>query len=148
MAKFLAFFIIVPALELWLLLYLARFVGVAGTVFLIIATGIVGGALARQQGWNLIQQARRELEAGRIPKAGLLEAAIILVAGAFLLTPGILTDLAGFSFLVPRIRRRLAERLELRFRNSKSTQHGTLHNNSRYEEHETINITPTEREKA
>ena len=70
MAKFLAFFIIVPALELWLLLYLARFVGVAGTVFLIIATGIVGGALARQQGWNLIQQARRELEAGRIPKAG------------------------------------------------------------------------------
>lgn len=145
MAKFLAFFIIVPALELWLLLNLARFVGVAGTVFLIIATGIVGGALARQQGWNLIKQARRELEAGRVPKAGLLEAAIILVAGAFLLTPGILTDLAGFSFLVPRIRHRLAKRLELRFRDNKSPQNVTFHNNSRFEENETIDITPTER---
>tara|TARA_Y100000590_G_scaffold158860_1_gene182271 strand:- start:1711 stop:2157 length:447 start_codon:yes stop_codon:yes gene_type:complete len=146
MAKLLAFFVIVPALELWLLLYFARFVGIAGTIFLIIATGIVGGALARQQGWNLIRQARRELEAGRIPKAGLLEAAIILVAGAFLLTPGILTDLAGFFFLMPRIRRRLVERLELRLRNNKTRQNVMFHNNSRFEESETIDITPTERE--
>tara|TARA_Y100000588_G_scaffold127407_1_gene139634 strand:- start:896 stop:1342 length:447 start_codon:yes stop_codon:yes gene_type:complete len=146
MAKLLAFFVIVPALELWLLLYFARFVGIAGTIFLIIATGIVGGALARQQGWNLIRQARRELEAGRIPKAGLLEAAIILVAGAFLLTPGILTDLAGFFFLMPRIRRRLVERLELRLRNNKTRQNVMFHNNSRFEESETIDITPTKRE--
>ena len=44
---------------------------------------------------------------GEVPALELLEGAVILVAGALLLTPGFITDATGFACLVPSVRRRL-----------------------------------------
>ena len=146
MVKLLAFFIIVPAVELWLLLHLARVVGVTTSVILIIGTGLLGGALARHQGWNLLQKARKELEAGELPGKDLLEGAMVLLAGALLITPGILTDIAGFSFLAPRIRRSLVAGLERRFRKGRNTQNFGFFTNSPPYRPEPIDITPKKEE--
>jgi len=50
------------------------------------------------------------MEAGRVPTMSLVEGVMILIAGVALVTPGILTDLAGFALLVPPVRRWVARR--------------------------------------
>jgi len=70
-----------------------------------LVTAVVGAWLARQQGWRTWAHIRTELEAGRLPTTALLDAVMIFVAGALLLTPGMLTDLFGFSLLLPPCRR-------------------------------------------
>ncbi len=86
-------FIFVPLVELALLLYLADTTSWQLTLGLVVATGVFGTALARSQGWRAWSRIRDELAAGRMPAEPLLDAVLIFVAGALLLTPGILTDL-------------------------------------------------------
>jgi UPF0716 protein FxsA len=74
---------------------------------------VVGAALARHQGLSTLARLQRDLAGGRLPAEPLVEGVLILVAGAVLLTPGVLTDAAGFLVLVPPFRRliiRLATR--------------------------------------
>jgi UPF0716 protein FxsA len=98
-------FIVVPLVELALLLQLAKWTSVGFTLVLVLITGAVGIALARAQGFRTYWQIQRELAEGRMPTKSLLDAAMILVAGAVLLTPGILTDLFGLSLLLPFMRK-------------------------------------------
>ena len=97
-------FTLVPFVELALLLWLAGQVGWLETLLLVIATGILGATLARWQGLQTMFRIQREMQAGRMPGDALVDGALILVAGAVLLTPGILTDAFGFALLVPPIR--------------------------------------------
>lgn len=109
-------FVIVPILELVLLIQLGQVVGLWPTVGLVLLTGVTGAALARLEGMRVLFQFQRELAAGRLPGQALLDGISVLVGGALLLTPGILTDLAGFALLFPPSRRwvqgRVRERLE------------------------------------
>lgn len=98
-------FVSVPLVELALLLQVARITSPVATVLLVLCTGIVGATLARRQGLKTWFRIQDDLAAGRLPADSLVDAAMIFVAGAVLLTPGILTDVFGFSLLVPRIRR-------------------------------------------
>ena len=97
-------FCVVPFVELWLLLAVAERTSALATLALVIFTGIVGAGLARQQGFSVLQKLQSEMAANRVPTTALADGAMILVAGALLLTPGILTDAFGFSLLVPPIR--------------------------------------------
>ncbi|HSH76792.1 MAG TPA: FxsA family protein, partial [Longimicrobiales bacterium] len=87
-------FVIVPILELVLLIQLGRVVGLWPTLALVLVTGVTGAALARLEGMRVLFQFRRELAAGRIPGQAVLDGISVLVGGAFLLTPGLLTDIA------------------------------------------------------
>jgi UPF0716 protein FxsA len=98
-------FIVVPLVELALLMQLAKWTSVGFTLILVLITGAVGIALARAQGFRTYWQIQRELAEGRMPTESLLDAAMILVAGAVLLTPGILTDVFGLSLLLPFMRK-------------------------------------------
>ncbi len=112
-------FILIPLAELVLLLYLADVTGWQSTLLLVIATGVAGTLLARSQGWRTWLRIREELAAGRLPADSLLDGVLIFVAGALLLTPGILTDLLGISLLIPvcrsYYRRRLVAWFKSRF---------------------------------
>ena len=99
--KLLSLFILVPLVELALLLYLADASSWQFTLLLVIATGVIGTLLAREQGWRTWTRIRDELAAGRMPADSLLDGVLIFIAGALLLTPGVLTDLLGISLLVP-----------------------------------------------
>ena len=117
--KLLSLFILVPLVELALLLYLADASSWQFTLLLVITTGVIGTLLAREQGWRTWTRIREELAAGRMPADSLLDGVLIFVAGALLLTPGILTDLFGISLLVPvcrdYYRRRLVAWFKSRF---------------------------------
>ena len=103
--KLLLLLVVVPLIELVLLIQVDRVVGLSWTLALIVVTGAVGAALARAQGWRTYRQIQQELGQGRLPTDSLLDALMIFLAGALLLTPGILTDVLGFSLLTPPCRR-------------------------------------------
>jgi len=100
-AGLLFLFIVVPFVELFLLMRLAEWFGTLPTFGLVIFTGIVGAALARHQGFRTLRQIQSELSDGHMPTRALIDAGMILVAGALLVTPGVLTDVLGFSLLIP-----------------------------------------------
>lgn len=116
--RILLLFTLVPLLELALLIWIGSRVGTLPTVALVLVTGVVGAWLARREGSRTWREFRGALQGGRMPGEPLLNGLAILVGGAFLLTPGILTDLAGFVLLVPATRgkvlRAVRKRLERR----------------------------------
>lgn len=110
--KLLLLFTLVPLVELILLLMIGQLSGhMLWSVAIVLITGCVGAWLARWQGLNAIQRIREQLAAGAMPTESLMDGAFILVAGAFLLTPGVLTDAVGMSMMVPACRRWYKARL-------------------------------------
>ena len=107
-------FLTVPLVELLLLWQIGQWIGWQWTLVLVFATGILGAWLARHEGLRCWGRLQSELRAGRLPGDPLLDALMILVAGAFLITPGVLTDLLGFSLLTPLFRRPLRRWLKAR----------------------------------
>ena len=103
--RLLLLFTLVPLVELFLLIEIGRVLGAPATIALVLVTGALGAWLARTQGLKTLARVRREWLEGQIPAEALLDGVFILLAGAVLLTPGILTDLAGFFLLVPAGRR-------------------------------------------
>ncbi|MCU0873877.1 MAG: FxsA family protein [Pirellulaceae bacterium] len=120
--KLLSLFILVPLVELALLLYLADASSWQFTLLLVITTGVIGTLLAREQGWRTWTRIRDELAAGRMPADSLLDGVLIFIAGALLLTPGVLTDLLGISLLVPWCRDYYRRRLVAWFRSRFTVQ--------------------------
>ena len=98
-------FVVVPLVELVLLIQLGQVVGFWPTLALVVFTGVTGAALARLEGLRVLFQFQSELASGKLPQQALLDGISVLVGGAFLLTPGILTDFAGFALLLPLSRR-------------------------------------------
>jgi UPF0716 protein FxsA len=110
-------FVIVPILELMLLIRIGEVIGLLPTLGLVLFTGVAGAALARMEGVRVFFQFQRELAAGRIPGQPMLDGISVLLGAAFLLTPGILTDLAGLALLFPPTRRWIQRRVRKRLEN-------------------------------
>lgn len=115
MGRLLLLFIVLPAVELALLIEIGSRIGTLETLALIAATGVVGAALARRQGLGVLRRLQQETAAGRLPADSLLDGVFVLVAGALLVTPGVLTDVFGLLCLVPAFRRRAKAALWRRF---------------------------------
>jgi UPF0716 protein FxsA len=99
--KLLAAFIVIPLVELYLLFRIAALTSPVTTLLLVIITGIIGSVLARREGamaWFRFQSALSE---GRMPSREIQDGLMIVFAAALLLTPGLLTDLLGFTLLIP-----------------------------------------------
>lgn len=94
-------FTLVPLLELYLLIRLGTYVGAVDTIAIVIGTGVAGGLLAKSQGLAVLDRMRAELNQGRLPAESLLDGLLILIAGAMLVTPGLLTDGLGLLLLIP-----------------------------------------------
>ena len=114
--RLLILFTVVPLVELALLIKLGNVIGLWPTIFIVIGTGVLGAALARSQGTQVISAIRAEVAEGRPPTEGLLNGLLVLVGGVVLLTPGLLTDLLGFSLLIPFTRNWFKKKLQGRLR--------------------------------
>ncbi len=97
-------FTLLPLVELALLIWIGTKTSLLFTICLVLTTGLVGASLARWQGWRIVRRIQNELAAGRMPADAMVDGLLILVAGAFLVTPGVITDLAGIVLLVPPLR--------------------------------------------
>ena len=98
-------FILIPLLEIWLFILLGGFIGVYPTLFIILLTAILGTFLVKTQGINVLKEIQSKFNELENPTEPIVHGAMILFAGALLLTPGFFTDTVGFLLLLPKVRR-------------------------------------------
>lgn len=113
--KLFLIFLIVPYLEITLLIKIGSRIGLWPTLALILFTALFGAALARSQGIRVLKQLQGQLIQGVMPTQSLLEGAVVLLAGFFLIMPGFLTDTLGFLLLIPPLRKMAIAFLAPRF---------------------------------
>jgi UPF0716 protein FxsA len=99
-----AAFVIIPILEIALLIRVGGWIGVWETVGLVVLTAIVGTALLRAQGFQILARAEATMARGGFPARELFDGICVLIAGVLLLTPGFVTDAVGLALLVPGLR--------------------------------------------
>ena len=102
--RLLILFIVVPLLDLFLLMWISKFTGILVTISLVVLTGIIGAWLARHQGTFVKGQIKDRLSQRQVPADLIGDGAMIMFAAGLLLTPGLLTDVLGFSLLIPACR--------------------------------------------
>ncbi len=109
-------FIVLPAVELYLLITVGRYIGPLTTVGIIVITGMLGWSLVKSQGLATLKRIRAETAQGRLPAEEMVAGLCLLGTGLLLVTPGFLTDTVGFLVLIPSLRRALARQLMRRFK--------------------------------
>ena len=100
----LAAFIGVPLVEIAVFVQVGGWIGLWPTLALVVLTAVLGTWQLRAQGLATLLRARDQVERGALPARELFDGACLLVAGALLLTPGFVTDGAGFLLFFPPVR--------------------------------------------
>jgi UPF0716 protein FxsA len=103
--KLFALFVITPLVELAILIKLGEMLGFTTTFSLVIITGAFGAWLANNQGLKVIGEFNKSMARAQMPTDPLIEGLLVVVGGAFLLTPGLITDVLGFSLVIPYSRK-------------------------------------------
>lgn len=99
-----ALLLLIPLADALLLVFVADAVGAPVTVALVVLTGLVGMLLVRAEGRHTVHSLQRRLATGEVPTKELMDGGLLIAAGAFLLTPGLVTDAIGFLLGVPLTR--------------------------------------------
>lgn len=102
--KLLLLFTIVPIIEVYILIQLAEKTNWLTTILIVVFTGVVGAHLAKTEGLSIISKIKNDIARGNIPNRKVIQGLCILIGGAFLITPGILTDITGFTLIIPYTR--------------------------------------------
>ena len=97
-------FIVLPIAELYVIIKVGGAIGVLPTLALLIADSFLGAALLRSQGRAAWRRFNEALAAGRVPAREVFDGTMIILGGAFLLTPGFITDVVGLLLLIPPTR--------------------------------------------
>ncbi len=99
--RLLLLFTVVPLVELGLLIQLGRVIGLAPTIAIVLLTGIAERVPRTLAGsGNVSARPSPKWPRAGNPRDALVDGLLILVAGAVLLTPGLLTDAFGFFLLI------------------------------------------------
>ncbi len=97
-------FLAVPLIEIALFIQIGGLIGLWATLGIVVATAFLGTWLVRSQGAREVANLRQSFAELRDPSEPLANGAMILLAGALLLTPGFFTDAIGFALLIPPVR--------------------------------------------
>ena len=97
-------FIVVPLLELYVILKVGDTIGWLPTLAILAADSILGAVLLKSQGRTAWRRFNEAINTGRIPHSEIIDGVLIIFGGAFLITPGFLTDVFGLLFLFPPTR--------------------------------------------
>lgn len=115
MGRLFLLFTVVPLVELYLLVAIGRVLGPMATIALVLLTGALGAWFARLEGGRVIRRWQEAMARQQLPKDGVIDGLLVFVGGLMLITPGILTDIAGLSMVMPPTRRVLARFLRAWF---------------------------------
>ena len=109
-------FLVVPFLELYVILeVVGPALGAPLTILLLAADSIIGALLFKSQGRSVWRRFNQTMAEGRVPHREVVDGVLVIFGGAFLITPGFISDIAGILLLLPPtravIRRLLIRRL-------------------------------------
>ena len=111
-----ALFLVVPFLELYVILeVVGPALGAPLTILLLAADSVIGALLFKSQGRSVWRRFNTALSEGRVPHREVIDGVLVIFGGAFLITPGFLSDIVGALLLIPPtrslVRRFLVRRL-------------------------------------
>ncbi len=118
MNTFFLIFLILPALEIFLMIKIGGEIGALNTVGLIFLTAFVGIFYARFQGLQTLKSGLTNIYQNKAPVYEIISGASIAFAALLLIIPGFFTDIIGFLILIPFTRNLL---LKFFLRNKKET---------------------------
>lgn len=104
MKRIIALLLLIPLADIVLLVGVAELIGAVATVLLVVLTALIGMLLVRAEGRHTIRRINRKLTEGDLPQNELIDGALLIAAGAFFLTPGLVTDLTGLLLVIPPTR--------------------------------------------
>jgi UPF0716 protein FxsA len=113
--RFLAIFALISFVEMATFFWVQSWIGLGWALALAITTALIGSALVRRAGISVMGRFRNRVDQGQVPARELSDGATVLVSGAFLISPGFITDILGFLLLIPVVRKLVYERLSKRF---------------------------------
>lgn len=96
--------LVVPVAEIALIVAVGSVIGGWQTLALLLAESALGAYLVKHEGRRSWQALRTALNTGQMPGRELADATLVLIGGTLLLTPGFLTDIVGFFFILPLTR--------------------------------------------
>ncbi|WP_412727754.1 FxsA family protein [Alteromonas sp. D210916BOD_24] len=104
-------FALLPILEIALLVNVGSVIGGWNTIGLVILTAFIGAYFVRREGISTLQTAQAKMQRNEVPGKELVEGLMLVVAGVLLVTPGFITDILGFLFVLPGSRHLIAAQL-------------------------------------
>jgi UPF0716 protein FxsA len=113
-----AIFVVVPLLELYVIYKVGNAIGLVPTLLILAADSLLGSWLLKSQGRAVWQRFNETMRSGRVPHREVVDGVLVIFGGAFLITPGFITDVFGVLLLLPPtrslFRRMVQKRLETR----------------------------------
>jgi len=109
-------FLVMPIAEIYVLIKAAS---------ICVGTAILGGFLLRLQGLAALNKARQSMQSGKVPVESAVDGVLLLISAPFLMTPGFITDIIGFSLLIPAVRRMIGQYALLRLK--RKIDNGSAH---------------------
>jgi UPF0716 protein FxsA len=94
-------FVVMPILEIYVIIQVGQVIGAWWTILLLIADSVFGSWLIAHEGRRAWQALTTALSSGRMPAKELADAALILVGGTLMLSPGFVTDAFGILLILP-----------------------------------------------
>lgn len=104
MKRIIALLLLIPLVDIVILIGIAGWIGGTATIALVVLTALIGMLIVRAEGRHTIRRVQRKLSHGEIPENELIDGALIIAAGAFFLTPGVVTDFVGIVLTLPPTR--------------------------------------------
>jgi len=93
--------LVVPVAEIALIVAVGSVIGGWQTIALLLLESALGAYLVKREGRRSWQALQSALNTGQMPGRELADATLVLIGGTLLLTPGFLTDIVGFFFILP-----------------------------------------------
>lgn len=97
-------FLVVPIVELYVIVQVAQGIGILNTLALLVVVGVVGAWLVKREGLGVLRRIRAALDRGQLPHREVVDGALVLFAGALMLTPGFVSDGLALVLLAPPTR--------------------------------------------
>ena len=107
-------FLLTPIVEIYVIVQVGQEIGAWQTVALLLIESAIGVWLLKREGRRTWRELRLALNQARVPAKELADAALVLIGGTLLVTPGFVTDVVGFFCVLP-FTRPLARRLLLAY---------------------------------
>jgi len=102
--RFFAVFALVAVAEMATFFWVESQIGLTWALGLALATALVGSYLVKRAGISVLGRMQTKMGQGQVPGRELSDGAAILVSGAFLISPGFITDILGFLLLISPVR--------------------------------------------
>lgn len=129
--------LLLPLLEIYLLIRVGSEVGALTLVLWIVASGALGIMCMRYAGVATAWSVRERMARGEAPDAEMLTGLLWVLAGIFLLIPGLVTDFVGVIFLLPFTKQKLIKAMHKNYQ-----PRGYQHHQQQYQQHQDTHSRP------